>query len=253
MLHSLRCLQTNGTKGCPKCFKSSMKPGFVWSRAISVGSAAPVRSLVRALSLTDMRQAGGLGDFEAAALHGATRRWGEAKGLKNPGVMLEAALRDLVAASAPRRQTLGAVAACCGGGSLTSVFGNASEGGTECLWICLISYTIYYRHHVHTVVAWIRSACLILSELNDTFLSIRELECLYKTGASSWKKLATIVWVKGNAHCVHRNPLSFTFTFLFLLLNLTSTWSQWEENQLQMEMRWPPRCQKGYVKLCYHM
>ncbi|XP_022610421.1 43 kDa receptor-associated protein of the synapse isoform X2 [Seriola dumerili] len=25
----LRCLQTNGTKGCPKCFKSSMKPGFV--------------------------------------------------------------------------------------------------------------------------------------------------------------------------------------------------------------------------------
>ncbi|KAF3854891.1 hypothetical protein F7725_022946 [Dissostichus mawsoni] len=23
------CLQTNGTKGCPKCFKSSMKPGFV--------------------------------------------------------------------------------------------------------------------------------------------------------------------------------------------------------------------------------
>lgn len=27
-----RCLQTNGTKGCPKCFKSSMKPGFVWSR-----------------------------------------------------------------------------------------------------------------------------------------------------------------------------------------------------------------------------
>ncbi|CAM9102415.1 unnamed protein product [Lampetra planeri] len=25
----LKCLQTNGTKGCPKCFKSSMKPGFV--------------------------------------------------------------------------------------------------------------------------------------------------------------------------------------------------------------------------------
>lgn len=28
--YPLRCLQTNGTKGCPKCFKSSMKPGFVW-------------------------------------------------------------------------------------------------------------------------------------------------------------------------------------------------------------------------------
>ncbi|XP_076589734.1 43 kDa receptor-associated protein of the synapse isoform X8 [Chaetodon auriga] len=25
----LKCLQTNGTKGCPKCFKSSMKPAFV--------------------------------------------------------------------------------------------------------------------------------------------------------------------------------------------------------------------------------
>ncbi|XP_061825694.1 43 kDa receptor-associated protein of the synapse [Nerophis lumbriciformis] len=25
----LKCLQTNGTKGCPKCFKNSMKPGFV--------------------------------------------------------------------------------------------------------------------------------------------------------------------------------------------------------------------------------
>uniref|UniRef100_A0A3B4ATQ4 RING-type domain-containing protein n=1 Tax=Periophthalmus magnuspinnatus TaxID=409849 RepID=A0A3B4ATQ4_9GOBI len=25
----LKCLETNGTKGCPKCFKSSMKPGFV--------------------------------------------------------------------------------------------------------------------------------------------------------------------------------------------------------------------------------
>ncbi|XP_038136332.1 43 kDa receptor-associated protein of the synapse [Cyprinodon tularosa] len=25
----LKCLQTNGTKGCPKCFKSSIKPGFV--------------------------------------------------------------------------------------------------------------------------------------------------------------------------------------------------------------------------------
>ncbi|XP_037110352.1 43 kDa receptor-associated protein of the synapse isoform X1 [Syngnathus acus] len=24
-----KCLQTNGTKGCPKCFKNSMKPGFV--------------------------------------------------------------------------------------------------------------------------------------------------------------------------------------------------------------------------------
>lgn len=28
--HVSRCLQTNGTKGCPKCFKSSIKPGFVW-------------------------------------------------------------------------------------------------------------------------------------------------------------------------------------------------------------------------------
>lgn len=27
--HPSRCLQTNGTKGCPKCFKSSVKPGFV--------------------------------------------------------------------------------------------------------------------------------------------------------------------------------------------------------------------------------
>ncbi|KAK7880606.1 hypothetical protein WMY93_032757 [Mugilogobius chulae] len=25
----LKCLETNGTKGCPKCFKSSLKPGFV--------------------------------------------------------------------------------------------------------------------------------------------------------------------------------------------------------------------------------
>ena len=30
LFHPFRCLQTNGTKGCPKCFKSSMKPGFVW-------------------------------------------------------------------------------------------------------------------------------------------------------------------------------------------------------------------------------
>lgn len=29
LFHPFRCLQTNGTKGCPKCFKSSMKPGFV--------------------------------------------------------------------------------------------------------------------------------------------------------------------------------------------------------------------------------
>lgn len=25
-----RCLQTNGTQGCPRCRRSSMKPGFVW-------------------------------------------------------------------------------------------------------------------------------------------------------------------------------------------------------------------------------
>lgn len=30
LFRPFRCLQTNGTKGCPKCFKSSMKPGFVW-------------------------------------------------------------------------------------------------------------------------------------------------------------------------------------------------------------------------------
>ncbi len=30
LFYAFRCLQTNGTKGCPKCFKSSMKPGFVW-------------------------------------------------------------------------------------------------------------------------------------------------------------------------------------------------------------------------------
>lgn len=29
LFHPFRCLQTNGTKGCPKCFKSSVKPGFV--------------------------------------------------------------------------------------------------------------------------------------------------------------------------------------------------------------------------------
>ncbi len=28
--HACRCLQTNGTKGCPKCHHSSVKLGFVW-------------------------------------------------------------------------------------------------------------------------------------------------------------------------------------------------------------------------------
>lgn len=64
--YPFRCLQTNGTKGCPKCFKSSLKPGFVWWRAG-----------VCALDVQTKREASQAPDREEqAASGGAEGVWG---------------------------------------------------------------------------------------------------------------------------------------------------------------------------------
>lgn len=50
-----------------------------------------------------------------------------------------------------------------------------------------------------------------LSELSYTFLSIRELECLYKTGASSWKQTVFFsLWLRSDSQ---RTLCSQKFTF----------------------------------------
>lgn len=194
------CRQT-GQKVAPNASSHPWSPGlcdrepvsWICSHSVEPG-AAP--------ALTDVRQAGGIGDglkrFEAAALHSATRRWGEALNWK-PRASPEAALRDLMAARALADRHWVELQL------ILEVAHNwqvlhfdiswrrkkplclwvVSEG-TESLWIWLISYTVYLLLLSCTYCS--SFGTFDLSELSYTFLSIHELECLYKTGTSSCYK-----------------------------------------------------------------
>lgn len=208
----LRCLQTNGTKGCPKCFKSSMKPGFVWPHAPPVGSAATATAP---------------GD-DSSPDRPSLDKWAAGSGLRrplftappggealncNPRVTTPERLWRTWWRCPPPSQT-------DTGWSHSSLWRWPVTGKcyifiiswrrkkqhclwvvserTGCLWMWLVfSYTLYLLliSCTYCSLVLMSSARLNLSELSYTFLSAHQLECLYKTGTSNCYKHAVLFFV----------------------------------------------------------